>query len=482
MKINAYFIAVVFGILLSACSSKKSANNFDRLLKKGNFALIEQQIDSLKKCKNTQWSNFELDSIKQLIRGIRRDFSLSEVEMKKQLQKIFPKANDPKIIQWEKSKKLEMRYIDGEKRYFANAVPNLQRLLTFDANKKKHPGFHVDPNPRTASRLKHISEVIAQSTEHRNAVLPQNMLIAYTLTVKPNVVPAGKIIRCWLPSPREGNLRQTGFHLLKSEPLHYTLAPNDYQQRTFYMEKIAIKNKPTIFSVQFSIQTKAQYFNLKPGDIHPYDTTSSVYIKNTCERPPHIVFSPKIIALGKQIVGQETNPLKKAEAIYRWINDSIPWASALEYGTIPNIPEYVLTNRHGDCGMHTLLFITLARSQGIPAKWQSGFVIEPGHAGLHDWGEIYYEGIGWVPVDQSYKLQPTDNVKIRNFYMHGIDAFRLIINDDYAQTLYPPKTHPRSEPYDFQRGEVEWEGRNLYFDQWKWKIEAVHHRKKPLRK
>jgi len=24
----------------------------------------------------------------------------------------------------------------------------------------------------------------------------------------------------------------------------------------------------------------------------------------------------------------------------------------------------------------------------------------------------------------------------------------------------------RSEPYDFQRGEVEWKGGNLYFDKW----------------
>ena len=31
----------------------------------------------------------------------------------------------------------------------------------------------------------------------------------------------------------------------------------------------------------------------------------------------------------------------------------------------------------------------------------------------------------------------------------------------------------RSEPVDFQRGEVEWEKDNLYFNQWDWEIEVT---------
>lgn len=32
----------------------------------------------------------------------------------------------------------------------------------------------------------------------------------------------------------------------------------------------------------------------------------------------------------------------------------------------------------------------------------------------------------------------------------------------------------RSEPYDFQRGEVKWNGGNLYFDQWSWRIDVTY--------
>jgi len=462
-------------VLGISCTTRPTSIAFDEYLKKGEFTALQQKIDSLRTSGSDKVSVFELDSITQLMHAIRRDFSKSEQDIKEQLQQTYPWASKSDVLNWETSGKLEMRIIDGEKRYFRNAVPNLKRLLTFEENKnRKNSEFDVAPNSLTALRLAHTQQVITACNDSNTAALPQQLTFSYTLRVKPNVVPEGETIRCWLPAPREGNSRQSNFKILRTNPDTFTLAPNNYLQRTFYFEKTAQKDRETVFSVAFSIQTKAQYFQLNPGDIKPYNTTSDLYITNTAERPPHIVFSPEIHELARQIVGDETNPLKKAEAIYRWISDSIPWASALEYGTIPNIPEYVLKNRHGDCGMHTLLFMTLARSQGIPAKWQSGFMLHPGFENLHDWCEVYFEGIGWVPVDQSFKLQPTTDQKLRKFYSHGIDAYRLIVNDDYGRKLYPEKKYPRSEPYDFQRGEVEWDGGNLYFDQWSWSMDVTY--------
>ena len=46
-----------------------------------------------------------------------------------------------------------------------------------------------------------------------------------------------------------------------------------------------------------------------------------------------------------------------------------------EYFTISNISEYAATNLKGDCGVQAILFITLCRIAGIPAKWQSGLYV-----------------------------------------------------------------------------------------------------------
>ena len=169
-----------------------------------------------------------------------------------------------------------------------------------------------------------------------------------------------------------------------------------------------------------------------------------------------------------------TTPLAKARRIFKWIDENFPWASAREYSTIDNIPEYVLANNHGDCGQVTLLFLTLCRSVGIPAHFQSGFMLHPGDENLHDWGEIYIQDLGWVPVDMSFGIPAyAQNEKETFFFLGGIDSFRMVVNNDFGCPLYPAKQYPRSETVDFQRGEVEWQGGNLYFDKWKWNLEVL---------
>jgi hypothetical protein len=57
-----------------------------------------------------------------------------------------------------------------------------------------------------------------------------------------------------------------------------------------------------------------------------------------------------------------------------------------------------------------------------------------------------------------------------DFYFGNMDAFRMIANDDLLVDFTPEKKHWRSDPVDNQRGEVENESRNLYFDEFESKI------------
>ncbi|MBK5195659.1 MAG: transglutaminase domain-containing protein, partial [Proteiniphilum sp.] len=146
-----------------------------------------------------------------------------------------------------------------------------------------------------------------------------------------------------------------------------------------------------------------------------------------------------------------------------------------EYSTIADIPAYVIENGKGDCGQVTLLLITMLRYKGIPARWQSGWMTHPGEANLHDWAEVYFEGVGWVPVDVSFgRGEPLGNETGRKFFMSGIDSYRLYINSDYSDEFFPKKRFPRSETVDFQRGEAETETWNLYFNRWDYKMEITY--------
>jgi len=296
--------------------------------------------------------------------------------------------------------------------------------------------------------------------------------IKYTLTVSPGIVPSGETIRCWMPYPKEGHTRQKDVSLIRTFPEKHIIAPDSASQRSLYLEQKATENQPAVFEMELTYKPMAQYFNLEKLPVLPYDMKSALYQKFTSEQKPHIVFTEKIRKLSDSIVGNEKDPKEVVRKIYYWINKNIPWAGALEYSTMPNIPEYVLNNGHGDCGMQTLLFMTMARYKGIPVKWQSGWYLFPGDVNLHDWCEVYYEGVGWVPLDMSFGLNPSEDQYVREYYITGIDAYRLIVNDAIGTPFVPAKKFMRSETVDFQRGEVEWSGGNLYFDKWKYHMEV----------
>lgn len=404
---------------------------------------------------------------------IKLDFDKTEDQVKEYISRYIPDVTDEQMRRWEDSKALECMVIDGQKKYFRNAAPNLFRIDP-EARTIKQAKDGYTPDVSEKVNEKHVPQVIkAVKKTGDTTVLPQRFRVKYTLTVKPNVVPEGETIRCWLPFPKSKERRQKDVKLIAVNDSAYILAPNFNHHGTLYMEKKALKDQPTVFSEEFEYTSYAEWFNLKPEDIRPLDST--VIYMDLRPKHPHVRYSPRLLQLAEEIAGDVDNPLLKARRYFMWINENFPWASAREYSTIENIPEYVLDNKHGDCGQVTMLFINLCICSGIPAHFQSGFMMHPGGWNLHDWAEIYFEGIGWVPVDQSFGIPAfarTDEERM--FFLGGIDSWRMIVNNNFSVNLYPEKKFPRSETVDFQRGEVEWEGGNLYFDKWTYNMEIEY--------
>ena len=399
------------------------------------------------------------------------DFCRTEEEVKAYIEQYIPDVSEAQLRQWEEQGALECMLIDGEKRYFRNAAPNLFRIDSVcRALKIAKEGSALSGSEQVNQR--HLPEVIrAVRAQQTPFVETKRFRITYTLTVEADAVPAGERVRCWLPYPRMDVPRQSEVKLLATSEKHYQHSAEGCMHSTLYMEKPAVKGQPTVFSETFSFASAAEWHDLRPEQVLPYDTTTVLYRTYTGERDQHILFTPRLRQLAAALTAGEEHPLRKARLLFQWVNDHFPWASAREYSTIDHIPEYVLTNRHGDCGQVTLLFLTLCRLCGIPSHFQSGFMLHPGEWNLHDWGEIYFEGVGWVPVDQSFGV-PTfaQNEEEHWFFLGGIDAWRWIVNNDYGMPLDPEKRYPRSETVDFQRGEVEWAGGNLYFDQWDYEL------------
>jgi len=105
---------------------------------------------------------------------------------------------------------------------------------------------------------------------------------------------------------------------------------------------------------------------------------------------------PEIRATAERIVEEEKNSWKASKKIADWIrqeiepNYNVGFASAKE----------TLKNREGDCSEHTVLFVALCRSIGIPARAAVGIMHGEGFFAYHMWPEVY---VGqWVDLDPKW--------------------------------------------------------------------------------
>jgi hypothetical protein len=464
-SIASLILTVAMGWI--GCASDHQAD-YRTLIANGEFAKAREMIQSRLTHDRTvsdpmrSEMQFEVERMDR----IRKDFTKNRQDVVDFIKKYIPAVSLQDLDRWEKERSLESMMIDGEKRYFNSAARNLFRI-----NKEclriwneKHADELTKPPAEGALNLdEHIKTKQAFSK-------PVHLRIRYAITVNPDVTPAGEPIRCWIPYPREIPHRQTNIRLIKTDPVDHRLAPNQDLQRMIYFEKNAVKGRPTGFSVEYEYTSTGVYVDIEPDRVRPVDLRGALkpYLE---QEYPHIVFTDALRELSKRIVGTETNPYRTAQKIFAWVDENVPWALSREYSTIPNLPMYAYENHHGDCGIQTMLFITLCRMNHIPARWQSGWEFQPPDDSMHDWGMIYFEPYGWVPMDVTYGLRQTHDEKLKWFYLSGMDSYRLIFNDAISQPFAPVKNHFRSETVDSQRGEVEWKGGNLYFDQWNWDMD-----------
>lgn len=466
-------ILIVFILIFMVSTmAQTQLEKVQSLIRNGEFTKANNIADDLIMSENTtEIERLKLEFQKEKMDRIKLDFRKSEKDVLDYIKKYLPNVSSSDLEKWEEDGSLEFKIIDGQKFYFNRAASNLFRLSKeamekADGKKKSDKTMFLD---------NYLPRVVEKSKEDNSPfTMPVKMKLNYKLVVEADVVPDGEIIRCWLPYPREKGERQKDVNLVSINNENYIISPKEKSHRTIYSEQVAVKGKPTEFKLSVEFTGVNEHHQLDQELVVDYKIDSDEYKKYTAERIPHIAFTDRVKELSEKIVGDETNPILITKKIFKWINDNIPWAGAREYSTIENISDYCLSTMHGDCGIKSLTFITLTRYNGIPARWESGLMLHPKSWNLHDWGEVYFEGIGWVPIDQSFGLTDSKDKEIEWFFLGGNDAYHMIINSDFSQPLFPAKIFSRSETVDFQRGEVEWRGGNLYFDKWDYFIDVEY--------
>ena len=150
---------------------------------------------------------------------------------------------------------------------------------------------------------------------------------------------------------------------------------------------------PTVQSQQvvLNLDANVDYLNwIGFGSVDPAYLQSSTYV----------ILNPETQQTALQIIGNASNPFEKVALLVSWVHDNVKYEGSGLSEVIMN-SSWVLQNRVGKCSEFSHLFIALARSAGIPAKFVAGLVYNGDSWALHAWSEVYVEG-EWYPVDPTF--------------------------------------------------------------------------------
>ena len=132
---------------------------------------------------------------------------------------------------------------------------------------------------------------------------------------------------------------------------------------------------------------------------------------------------PRIQAEARRIVGRERRAGAVAELLTHWVYANLKKEITI---SVPSAVQ-VLDERRGDCNEHTVLYVALARSLGLPARTAAGLVYLRGRFYYHAWPEVWLGR--WVAVDPTFDQFPADASHLR-FVIGGlarqVELLRLI--------------------------------------------------------
>ncbi|MGB5324770.1 MAG: transglutaminase domain-containing protein [Pseudomonadales bacterium] len=115
-----------------------------------------------------------------------------------------------------------------------------------------------------------------------------------------------------------------------------------------------------------------------------------------------------------------------ARNIYDWVVDNVEYKK-VGSGWGNGDTYWACTERYGNCTDFHALFISLARSEGIPARFEIGFPVPEDRVagnigGYHCWVQFYLPEKGWFPVDASEAFK---NPARREYFFGAHPADRI---------------------------------------------------------
>ncbi len=171
-----------------------------------------------------------------------------------------------------------------------------------------------------------------------------------------------------------------------------------------------IKNGPNQSVIS---NEKINFYTLYTGLEHgkqPEITTLDIK-KNLEETIYYPITHDKIVVIAEEAIKEAKTEKEKVNLLVHFVKDFIDDEHSI---TVRSVFE-IISEKKGDCSEHALLFTTLARAVGIPAREVFGLSYLGDSIlafGPHAWNEVVLDG-KWVTVDSIFGQINVDPLHIR---------------------------------------------------------------------
>lgn len=391
-----------------------------------------------------------LECERERIRRLPTQYPWTREQALEKLREIVPSVTDEQFDNWELDGRIDFIYVNGEKRYFIRC----HRSIIKHPELVRQAGREVKPDNKWLDPM--IREIKEKGSLTRRITLETSVYVE-----KEDFVPGEYLMHLPYPAP---SAQQSDICLLEGDP-DGTASENAPARTVHWRRKL---DEWQEFAIKYAYTSCIKYADPlnQPAPAQPlYPNAAPVCAEDLAESGAYIRFTPYLKALAADLASDAANDTEKAWKFYEFVTTKVDYSFMRDYFQIDDLHEFCAVNLRGDCGLQALLFIILCRIGGIPARWQSGYAVEPDYTGSHDWAQFYLPGWGWLFADCSYggSAYRYGAAERHLFYFGNLDPMRMVANREFQAKLTPELSVLRVDPYDNQYGEVERIGAELPF-------------------
>jgi transglutaminase-like putative cysteine protease len=282
------------------------------------------------------------------------------------------------------------------------------------------------------------------SLQVKSAERERTFEFTYSTNLK-DIPPGARQLRVWIPLAASDANQNVVVKSVKSPVPTRTSREPRYGNRMLYAELRNPKQSPLLFSVEYEVRrkqySKGDYVSLMRYDQEPARVPAGV---RRFLQPDRLVpIDGKMKEIAEESTRGKQGAVEKARGLYDYVFKTMRYEkSGAGWGRGDSL--WACDAKHGNCTDFHSLFISLARSERIPARFEIGFPL-PGGAkqgsipGYHCWAEFYVAGPGWVPVDISEAWKDPSK---HDYFFGTLDANRVQFSVGRDLELVPKQQGP----------------------------------------